>query len=182
MKTILSILTIILLGSCVTSKNAPKKLGKIYKKFPIETAKFTRDSLPCITTDSVVTTTYEDSIIYVQCPDDYFTRDTAFVKGDTVFIKGKIVPVTVTTKTVYVEKKVEDSAKIKMVLKHLSDKEKESLEKDKLHAKELAKKDKLISEKDDKIANKNTWIKWLGGAAFIFALITALLAYLKFRR
>lgn len=104
-----------LLFSCYTPKKAEKELNKAITNYPELSAKITRDAFPCTDLKSDTLVMWQDSVIFVDCPDySYPKRDTIIkvnILTNTVTKKVK-VPVTIPAKTLYITKTVEDSAKI----------------------------------------------------------------------
>jgi hypothetical protein len=98
---LLSIILLCALLGCYSPKKADKQLGRALYYYPERMAKIARNAFPCSTLS--VITTYEDSIIYVNC-------DT-IILSDTIIRK---VPVKIKNKTVV--NHFEDSAKIKVLL------------------------------------------------------------------
>jgi hypothetical protein len=145
---ILFLVCIILLASCqkYPVSQAVKDLNKAYLNYPDTTASKTRGWFPCTTTKVDTVVTSKDSIVYVDCPD---LPEIITMPGSTdTIIKEKFikVPFTLPVKYVTVTKTIEDSAKIKLMARDIS-------EKDKVIAELKADNDKLKH-------SRNRWRYW----------------------
>ena len=161
MKIAFIFLSVVML-SCSPVKKANKFLSKAFHADSATVALRTRTVYPCIITASDTLTVVSDSLIYIDCPDtkpsDYFTKIDTITKEGTVVIKTIKVPVHLPIKTVYINTKIEDSAKIKVIMTENS---------------------RIIKEYtkiEKKVDNRNTLIKILIGlllaaGLFLFILI-----------
>lgn len=162
-----------LLHSCYTDSKATKQLNKAIEKKPAIAAEITRQAFPCITVGADTSITYSDSTVWFDAPaadrvdtlykvifdsEGKAVTDTVFKP---VFLPGKPVkiPVQVKAKTIEVVKRVEDSAKIKLM------------------ALQLQGKDKKIAEQDGKISAREKAIKWL----LILLVLSLLTNYIQFK-
>ena len=155
------------LGGCYTQRKATEQTQKALIKYPGVVAKVARAAFPCTTTkaDTIITT--QDSLIYIDCPDNTVITAADYTGPDTVTkvirLPGQVrtvrVPVTLPVKTVTIVQKVEDSAKIYI-----------------LQAATLrlqADNDKLRG----KVANKNKALKWI----IIVLLVSLGLNFIQFK-
>lgn len=154
---------------------AEEQVTKAYVKYPPMVAKKTRGWFPCIDKKVDTVITQKDSLIYIDCPDisngtaaDYAGVDTVY-KTVTKVTPGKTVrvPVYLPVKTITIEKKIEDSAKIYQLNDALLQVTNET-------AKEKEAKEKAI-ERGDK------WRKWC--IIFLIAfLVSVLVNYIQIRK
>lgn len=156
-----------------TPQIAEEQVTKAYVKYTPMVAKKTRGWFPCIDKKVDTVITQKDSLIYIDCPDvsngtatDYAGVDTIY-KTVTKVTPGKTVkvPVYLPVKTITIEKKIEDSAKIKQ----LNDALMQSVN-------ETAKANDTIEKLEAKVTKKNKYLLW--GLIIIIAL--AALNYLQF--
>lgn len=132
------LLIALLLCGCYTQKKASEQVNKANDKFPGVVAKLARDKYPCsevLKPDTAVI--WKDTTIFVDCPDNIpsgyyidtsltmpsgFYGTSGTLRYDTinsvkvVTLPGKTirVPVTIPSKTVYIDRWYEDSAKLKL--------------------------------------------------------------------
>ena len=103
----------IFLASCMS---APKHLSKAKEKDEKYVAEKTREWFPCteVRTDTVNTTDTIVDILQLDCPDNEYTT----TEGKTVYLPGKKVTVAgkTITNTRYIDRYIEDSAKIYTML------------------------------------------------------------------
>ena len=103
------LVAVILLGSCYTQFKAVKQVGKALANYPQIVAKIALDSFPCnvirIDTNIVVS----DTIVEYQAPIENFTT---MMQVDTITRK---VYIKARTRTVYITKTVESTAKLSIV-------------------------------------------------------------------
>lgn len=118
------------IGGCYTQKKATEQTNKALDKYPAVVAKIARDAFPCVTLKADTLVSVKDSLIYIDCPDtggngsaeDFAGKDTIVLTkivklpGETKKVK---VPVMLPVKTITIEKKVEDSAKLFLLTKQL---------------------------------------------------------------
>lgn len=149
LKTILTMLLMSSMIGCYTPKKALKELNKALDKQPNAVAEFTRKEFPCIDLKNDTVTKVEYEFLEVACPGvvtEPKQIDTIFVtknsKPKTYYVeKQKIIAMP--SKTIYITKTIEDSAKIKMLSEQLSN----------------VIKDRDYYEK--KQSRSSDWIKWL---------------------
>ncbi len=162
-----------------TEQVAENQSKKALVYHPKVIAKIARDAFPCIDKKVDTVITQKDSLIYIDCPDvsngtatDYAVVDTMYIipnyKPVTKVTQGKTVkvPVYLPVKTITIEKKIEDSAKIMQ----LNDALMQSVN-------ETAKANDTIEKLEAKVAKKNKYLLW--GLIIIIAL--AAFNYLQFR-
>lgn len=126
MKTIITILTVLLFIGCYTEQKATDAVNKADVKFPQVVAKLARDKYPCtdlLKPDTATAIITKDSLIYVDCPElvpgDYvppigYKIDTIKVH-DSIYKLVRVpinLPVKVEIQTI--TKWFEDSSKIKL--------------------------------------------------------------------
>ncbi len=108
------------LSSCYTDKAATKAVTKAVLRKPVIAAGITRAAFPCITVKSDTNITYKDTIMYVDCPPgatEYFTVTDTLNRIDTLYsVQVKRVPVTLPIRYVTIRERVEDSAKITVLV------------------------------------------------------------------
>lgn len=163
----LLVLFVATFGSCYTQNKAQQQTAKALATYPSIVADIARTAFPCVTTkaDTIITT--QDSLIYIDCPDNTVVTAADYTGPDTVTriirLPGSVrtvrVPVTLPVKTVTIVQKVDDSAKIYT-----------------MQAATL----KLQSDNDKlrgKVHSRNTWLKWL----IIALLISAGLNFIQFK-
>lgn len=141
---ILFITCLWLLLSCMS---AGKHLDKAVVKDKPLVAKLTRDLFPCtiLKTDTVSITDTAYEFLNVLCPD---ARIDSFETSIPVYVKIKVPELV--TKTIRVTERFEDSAKIYLLNKEISDKEKV-----------LSAKNLTISDLTNTVQRKNKTLKWL---------------------
>lgn len=154
---ITSLLLFMLVG-CSSVKKANKHLDKAFNADSATVALRVRNVFPCIITATDTLVMVQDSTIYIDCPDTYFTAHDTITKLVTKTIH---VPFNLPFKTVVITKKIEDSAKIKVML-NLSKIDKTNF--DNLYKKFIA---------------KVTWIKVLFGIICTLSLVIAALLFIK---
>jgi hypothetical protein len=95
-----------LLGGCYTPNKAVKQVNKALSSYPEIVAKIALDSFPCnvIKSDTTISISNYDTTLFVECP----VRDTV-LNHDTVKLYVKLP---YKTKTVYVTKFLESTAKL----------------------------------------------------------------------
>ena len=161
MRVSILILSLFLL-SCSATRKANKFLSKAFHADSATVALRTRTVYPCIITASDTISVVSDSLIYIDCPDtnqaDYFTKIDTITKEGAVVIKTIKVPIHLPIKTVYINTKIEDSAKIKVIMT------------------ENSRIIKEYTKVEKKVDNRNTLIKILSGlllaaGLFLFILI-----------
>lgn len=175
---LLTMIIVALIGmvSCskYTEQVAETQSKKALVYHPKVIAKIARDAFPCIDKKVDTVITQKDSLIYIDCPDvsngtatDYAGVDTIY-KTVTKVTPGKTVkvPVYLPVKTITIEKKIEDSAKIMQ----LNDALMQSVN-------ETAKANDTIEKLEAKVAKKNKYLLW----GLIIILILAGANYLQFR-
>lgn len=157
-----------------TEQVAETQSKKALVYHPKVIAKIARDAFPCIEKKVDTVITQKDSLIYIDCPDitngtatDYAGVDTIY-KTVTKVTPGKTikVPVYLPVKTITIEKKIEDSAKIKQLNDGLM-----------ASVNETAKANEKVEALQNKIEKKNKWL-WI---FFIAFLVSAAVNYLQFR-
>lgn len=149
LKTILTMLLMSSMIGCYTPKKAIKELNKAYNKQPNTVAEFTSQKFPCTELKSDTVTKVEYDFLEVACPGlvtEPLQIDTIFVtknsKPKTYYIqKQKII--SIPSKTIYITKTIEDSAKIKAISGQL--------------ANVMIDRDYYLQKQD----RSSDWIKWL---------------------
>lgn len=167
MKPILILLTTLFLFGCFPLQKAMHNIDKSVKTYPKETAEKMMSIYPCITTGSDTTILTKDSTVYVKCPDDYVTAtDTIYVAGkpvvriDTIYkATGKLIPINLPAQTIFIHDRIEDSAKIKLMLVQIAD------------------RDKTIVSKDKKISRQGGWLWATGIMSFLFIGLVVFIIY-----
>jgi hypothetical protein len=163
MRKLLSImlaLSLLILSSCHTTKQAKKAINKVMKYHPEVVANVCMDSFPCITSKIDTVTYIEYEFVELQCPGyEIDKKDTIYLtKNKTNIITGPAV-VVIKNKTNEITKLVRDSAAIKLC---------------KLEVIKLNEKCKELTLQNVKLQNKvtakNRWIMWL-----IIALLCSIL-------
>lgn len=101
-----------LLPGCYTAKKADKQISKALSHYPEKVAKIARNAFPCVETKADTIAIYKDSLIEIDCPDNYqdVIHDTIIQKS--VTNKVVKVPINLPVKTIYITKIIEDSAEI----------------------------------------------------------------------
>lgn len=164
---IISLISLIVLTSCHTAKQAKKAISKVMKYHPEVVANVCIDSFPCVTSKIDTTKNIEYEFIEVQCPGyDYDNAyiDTVWLRhSKTQLIEGPTVIATEHT-TNTITKSIYDSAQIRIC----------ELELITVNAKcndLLANNNKL----QNKITAKNKWLMWLIIALLCSIIINLLL-------
>lgn len=156
-----------------TEQVAENQSKKALVYHPKVIAKIARDAFPCIDKKVDTVITQKDSLIYIDCPDvsngtatDYAGVDTIY-KTVTKVTPGKTVkvPVYLPVKTITIEKKIEDSAKINQLNEALMQ-----------SVNETAKANDTIEKLEAKVTKKNKYLLW----GLIIILILAGANYLQF--
>lgn len=143
------IILLFLLSGCYTQKKATEQTQKALIKYPGVVADIARTAFPCVTTASDTVITTQDSIVYIECPDNGNGTAEDYLKDSLEWeaIKSRInksqlamgdnkpapplniigqprkvirVPVTLPVRTITVTTKVEDSAKIFLITAELN--------------------------------------------------------------
>lgn len=144
------ILIILLLTGCYTAKRAEKQVNKALLNHPETVAKVARDAFPCITTASDTVTVTDTLLDFIDCPEapgPEYRRDTVIIDNiRTITVK---VPVKQPVRTVTVTQRIEDSAKIKMYVYEISNRDATIND----QAATIKKQDRKIGNK-----NKELWI------------------------
>ena len=144
------IFALLLLTGCYNAKKAQKHVNKALLEYPDKVATIARDAFPCITTASDTVTITDTLLDFIDCPEapgPEYVRDTVIISGvKTVTVK---VPGKTQVKTVTVTQRIEDSAKIKLYLSVIADRD-QQIESNKAT---ILKQDKKISRK-----NKELWV------------------------
>ena len=108
-----SLLIVLLLSGCYSSKKAEKQVDKALLYHPEIVATIARNAFPCFNVK--IDTITNDKLIYIDCP--AAIHDSVIIKGrDTIklnFTKFVKVPYSLPQITIY--KSIEDSAKIKLL-------------------------------------------------------------------
>ena len=111
---------LLLLASCYTDKQASKAVTKAVLLKPLIAAKLTRVAFPCIVTKSDTVTAYIDTTILVDCPPastEYFTVTDTLNRIDTLYsVQVRRVPVTLPVRVQTITLRIEDSAKITVLV------------------------------------------------------------------
>ena len=160
---IVMIMAMISIVGCYTLNKALKGLKKANYKHPAVVAEFTRQLFPCINgkVDTIVKvdTTYE--FIEIACPDVQNDIDTTIItKHNPIrFVTKKVL---IPSKTIYITKKVEDSAKISILTAEIAD---------------LKANNAKLSES---YATRKMWLYSFLKALIVSLLINAFLLYKKY--
>ena len=129
--------SIILLGSCLSSRKADKQLSRLMGKFPAKIAKECNKSFPCFV--NKIDTTFIDTTLIVNCD------TTIVIKRDTTIIQsGGKQKVIRKKKIIKVHKKVPVKVQVPQVIRYYEDSAKIVLcrEESNTLKKQLAKQDK----------------------------------------
>ena len=146
LKTILTMLLMSSMIGCYTPKKALKELNKALDKQPNAVAEFTRKEFPCIDLKNDTVTKVEYEFLEVACPGvvtEPVKLDTVFVTKNKTYYVEKQKIIAIPSKTIYITKTIEDSAKIKVIAGQLAN----------------VMKDRDYYEK--KQSRSSDWIKWL---------------------
>lgn len=163
---VLAFILVAFLASCYTPSKAKQHTQKALIKYPGVVADIARTAFPCVTVgaDTVITT--QDSLIYIDCPDNTVVTATDYTGPGTVVkvvrLPGKTVrvPVTLPVRTITVTTKVEDSAKIFLITA------------------ELAKASKEVDRLQGKVERRGKLLLWL----VIVLVVSLLLNYIQFKK
>jgi hypothetical protein len=136
-----SLLIVLLLSACYSSKKAEKQVGKALLYHPEIVATIARNAFPCYNVK--IDTITNNKLIYIDCPGAI--HDSIIIKGhDTIKLKfTKFVKVPYSLPQITIYKSIEDSAKIKLL-------------QDQVYR--LTTNENILTYK---ISNKNKIIKWL---------------------
>lgn len=144
-KLLLFLISAILISGCYSAKKAARQINKAALNYPEVVSKIARDYYPCDTSNSATDTIIQDSLIYVECPDN----DTVTIQlpSNTIYPqigKKKIgVWVKVPVYRYYITLKVRDMAAEKML----------QVEIEKITVK--------LEKSQGKSDSNSNWIKWL---------------------
>lgn len=162
MRLFFTILISILLVGCLTPRKAGRQLANIDKKFPEKVASKCIADYPCKEGQVIMDTIYEvkDSIIEIPCELIDTIRD---IRIDTIIRKSISVKKVIEykTKTIYTDRYITDSAKIKLL---------------------IAEKNKDKAEYDKAIKKKSRLLNILSGALMSLLLLILFLIYTLSRR
>lgn len=162
-----SVIFLMLLCGCMTSKKAKKSIEKINKGYPELLANYCKDSLPCVTTNVDTFTSYDTNFVKINCAE--YDYDSAFIdtiwlsNSRTQLIEGQAV-LQVQTKTNTITKTIRDSAQIKsceLELIALNNKCNELMSNN--------------TKLQNKVSEKNRWLMWLIIALLCSIIVNILL-------
>lgn len=167
-QALLSLLIAVAIVGCYTPKKATEQTQKALIKYPGVVADVARTAFPCVTTESDTVITTQDSLIYIDCPDNTVVTTADYTWPDTVVkvvrlpgsVKTVRVPVTLPVRTITVTNKVEDSAKIFLITA------------------ELAKASKEVDRLQGKVERRGKLLLWL----VIALAVSVLINYIQFKK